>query len=61
MLEAIKTIIAKIKTRMMLNRCYDTMEDRGIAVFGMCEGKYHNDEHLYKECSICPYFTDIRK
>lgn len=61
MLEAVKTIIAKIKTRMMFNRCYDAMEGRAIAAFGMCAGKYHNDEHLHKECLICPYFTDIRK
>ena len=62
----IKTIIAKIKTRIMLAKCYNEMESKGIAAFGMCSGEYHilagTKQEIkipYKQCSICPCFRDI--
>ena len=69
MLGKLKMLIAKIKTRVSYNRCYDKMEEMSIAVFGMCEGAVKfgifNDDYIEEyrkeKCSSCPYFRDIRK
>lgn len=64
MTEKIKTFIAKIKLRTMLTKCYNEMESRGIAVFGMCSGKWHNINDSYKipckQCTICRYFREVK-
>jgi len=66
MTDKIKTLIAKIKMRIMHNRCYNEMESKGIAVFGMCSGKYHilagvkqEIKIPYKQCTICRYFREV--
>lgn len=64
MKETLKRIIAKIKLKIMLSKCYNEMEGKGIAVFGMCSGKWHkigfSYSFPYKQCSICPHFRDVR-
>lgn len=64
MFDKIKGFIAKIKTKRMLSKCYNEMESKGIAVFCMCSGKWHNlgdvCEIPYKQCTICPYFRNIK-
>ena len=63
MIEKIKTLIANVKTRIMLNKCYNEMESKCIAAFGMCSGKWHilgSFETPYKQCTICRCFRDVR-
>ena len=64
MTEIIKGIIAKIKTKIMFSKCYNEMESKGIAVFGMCSGKWHKIDDLYKvpykQCTICRHFRIVR-
>lgn len=63
MTEIIKSLVAKIKMKRMLTKCYNEMESKGIAVFGMCSGKWHTFDSFetpYKQCTICRCFRDIR-
>ena len=63
MTDIIKGLIAKIKIRIMLNKCYNEMESKGIAVFGMCSGKWHNlgggYKMPYKQCTLCRCFREV--
>lgn len=63
MTDRLKGFIAKIKLRIMLTKCYNEMEGEGIAVFGMCSGKWHNINDFYKfpykQCTICRYFREV--
>ena len=34
----------------MLSKCYNEMEGKGIAVFGMCSGKWHKMGFSYARC-----------
>ena len=60
LLEKIKSFIKKIKHRFSYNACYNAMEQRGIAVFGMCSGVAGGDVNsgqLSCQCMDCPYLT----
>ncbi len=63
MTDKLKRFIAKIKLRIMLTKCYNEMERKGIAIFGMCSGKWHNTKDFYefshKQCTICRYFREV--
>ena len=40
--------------------CYDQMEERGIAIFGCCNGVAGGSKatnYLSESCMDCPYFT----
>ena len=55
----IKNKITKILYSWSKQECYDEMEKRGYAVFGMCGGQVGGDyytEYLSYECVDCPYF-----
>lgn len=66
MIEKMKMLISKIKTRIFYNRCYDKMEEMSIAVFGMCEGAVkfgifdgaYIEKYRKEKCSSCPYFRE---
>lgn len=64
MKEVIKRILAKIKRQVKISKCYNEMEGKNIAVFGMCSGKWHeigfSYSFPYKQCSICPHFRNVR-
>ncbi len=60
LLEKIKSLIKKIKNYFSHNACYNSMEQRGIAVFDMCSGVVGGDvnsEYLSSQCMDCPYLT----
>lgn len=60
----IKSKIDTIRYRMSRDHCYKMMEDRGIAVFGMCGGVVGGDrytEYLSYECVDCPYHVFVDK
>lgn len=60
MREKIKSLFNKIKRYFSHNSCYNDMERRGIAVFGMCCGVVggdNNSEYLSCQCMDCPYLT----
>ncbi len=59
MLDKIKRYIEKIRTKIFYNRCYDNMESKLIAVFGMCAGK-KSPAYRTEYCLSCPYFRDVR-
>lgn len=59
MTDKIKRLIEKIKTRMMYNRCYSSMEYSGISVFGMCSGENKSVAFRKERCSSCPYFREV--
>lgn len=43
------------------SKCYDMMEDRGIAVFDCCCGLVGGDantNHLQYHCIDCPYYVE---
>ncbi len=59
-----KAIITKIKKWFSYNHCYNQMEDRGIAVFGMCSGLSggdNNSGYLQYKCIDCPCFVPVEK
>ncbi len=60
MIDKIKRFIEKIRTKLFYNRCYDNMESKLIAVFGMCAGK-DSLEYRKENCWSCPYFRDAEK
>lgn len=62
MIKRIKEWIKQIRYNWSLESCYNDMENRGIAVFGMCGGvvgRDHSTEYLSIECINCPYYTPI--
>ena len=62
MIKRIKEWIKQIRYNRSLESCYNDMENRGIAVFGMCGGVVggdHSTEYLSIECINCPYYTPI--
>lgn len=62
MIKIIKEWIKQIRYNRSLESCYNDMENRGIAVFGMCGGVVGGDrstEYLSIECINCPYYTPI--
>lgn len=62
MLEKIRKWIKQMKYNWSKQSCYDSMERRGIAVFGMCSGVVGGDRntgYLAYSCVDCPYFTFI--
>ena len=64
MFERTKELIEKIKYRMSKEACYDEMEGRGIAVFGICNGVTGGDrftDYLNYSCVDCPYFKGLKK
>lgn len=54
MFRKIKNFVTVLKRKIIFILCFDEMEHRGIAAFGLCSGKGEN------QCSMCPYFIDIR-
>ena len=62
MIKRIKEWLKQIRYNRSLESCYNDMENRGIAVFGMCGGVVggdHSTEYLSIECINCPYYTPI--
>lgn len=62
MIKRIKEWIKQIRYNRSLESCYNDMENRGVAVFGMCGGVVvgdHSTEYLSIECINCPYYTPI--
>lgn len=61
MIDKIKTLIYKIKLRLIHNKCYYDMEHRWLAVFGMCSGEIYKDTGIphisLRLCDTCPYFV----
>lgn len=56
----IKEFITGIFSLSDHSRCYNDMEDRGIAVFQMCSGLSGGDIHtdyLSYQCIGCPYLV----
>lgn len=39
------------------DKCYEEMEGRGYAIFGMCSGKIGNHHEYDCSCIDCPYFN----
>ena len=64
LINRIKEFISKLSKHMGYSSCYDDMETRGIAVFGMCGGQMGGDantEYLSYSCIGCPYFVHPNK
>lgn len=62
LIKRIKEWLKQIRYNWSLESCYNDMENRGIAVFGMCGGVVggdHSTEYLSIECINCPYYTPI--
>lgn len=62
LIKRIKEWLKQIRYNWSLESCYNYMENRGIAVFGMCGGVVggdHSTEYLSIECINCPYYTPI--
>lgn len=60
MREKIKSLFKKIGRYFSHDSCYNDMEQRGIAVFGMCCGVVGGDansNYLSYQCMDCPYLT----
>lgn len=60
----IKSKIDAIRYQMSKEACYDVMEERGIASFGMCNGVVGGDrytEYLSYQCVDCPYHVFVKK
>ena len=62
MIKRIKEWIKQIRYNRSLESCYNSMEEQGIAVFGMCTGVVGGDrstEYLSIECINCPHYTPV--
>lgn len=60
MLNKIKLLLRKIKYYLSREYCYDCMEQKGSAAFGMCCGMAGGDaqsNYLSYSCMDCPYLT----
>lgn len=60
MLNKIKLLLRKIKYYLSREYCYDCMEQKGSAAFGMCCGMAGGDyqsKYLSCSCMDCPHFT----
>lgn len=60
MIKFLKNLISKIKYNISHDRCYDTMEERGIAASGLCGGIVGGSKatgYLSEGCIGCPYWT----
>lgn len=63
MTSKIKFLIARLKTRIAQNKCYNDMESRLDAVFGMCCGKWYvigDADYPEKKCTECRYYRGKR-
>lgn len=65
MIKRTKEWLKQIRYNWSLESCYKSMEDQGIAVFGMCGGVVGGDrstEYLSIDCIDCidcPYYTPV--
>ena len=62
MVKRIKEWLKQIRYNWSFESCYNNMEDKGIAVFGMCTGVVGGDrstEYLSIGCIDCPYYTPV--
>lgn len=62
LIKRIKKWPKQIRYNWSLESCYNSMEDQGIAVFGMCTGVVGGDrstEYLSIDCIDCPYYTTV--
>ena len=62
MVKRIKEWLKQIRYNWSFESCYNDMEDKGIAVFGMCTGVVGGDrstEYLSIGCIDCPYHTPV--
>ena len=60
MLNKIKSLLLKIKYYLSREYCYNCMEQKGSAAFGMCCGMAGGDaqsNYLSYSCMDCPHFT----
>ena len=58
----IKKFIKWLKYFLSHKWCYDTMEERGIAIAGYCNGVAGGSKeinYLSESCMDCPYFTPV--
>lgn len=55
MLKMIKTFFSKFKKRLSYNVCYNKMERKGDAVFGICSGVSGSRDYIEIGCIDCPY------
>ena len=54
--------IAILKYKLSYENCYDSMEGKGLAVFGSCCGVVGGDkitDYTNESCLGCPYYTPI--
>lgn len=64
MLKRIRALIAKWNYYCSYDACYKEMENRGIAVFGLCEGLSGGDinsGYLQYGCIQCPHLCFVEK
>lgn len=57
----IKSLIKAAKHWFSRQKCYTSMENAGIAIFGCCSGLVGGDrstDYLQCECISCPYYVD---
>ena len=63
MVKRIKEWLKQIHHNRSIESCYNSMEDKGIAVFGMCAGAVvggdRSVERLSINCIGCPYYTPV--
>ena len=60
MLKKLISFLSKIFILDEFEKCYNRMEDRGIAVFGCCcgvTGGDKNTEYLSESCIGCPFLV----
>ena len=59
-----KSFMYKVVDKAHYDQCYDHMEAKGDAVFGMCcgiAGGDSNSGNLCYDCISCPYLVPINK
>ena len=64
LIEKIRRFIDKVRYNFSRQSCYDEMEKRGIAIFGMCGGTVGGDKYtnsLSYSCIDCPYYVGFGK
>ena len=62
MIKRIKEWLKQIRYNWPLETCSNSMEEQGIAVFGICTGVVggdRNTEYLSIDCIDCPHYTPV--
>lgn len=61
MVKMIKTFWLKLKKRLSYNTCYNEMERKGDAVFGICSGVSGSSDYVEIGCIECPYLNSRKE